>query len=88
MTLNFMQYKDILQLMMEATVEGEGTTAEQKLTDEQITAHSATFMLAGSETTANTLTYTAYLLALNPDIQEKLQMEIDSFFQQNTVSFN
>ena len=83
----FIQYKDILQLMIEATVEDEGITAEQKLTDEQITSHSVTFMLAGYETTANTLTYTAYLLALNPDVQEKLQMEIDSFFQQSTVKF-
>ena len=81
-----MQYKDILQLMMEATVEDEGKTAEQKLTDEQITAHSVLFMLAGYETTANTLAFTAYLLALSPDVQEMVQMQIDSFFQKSTVS--
>ena len=58
----------------------------KKLTDEEIVAHAATFMLAGYETTANTLAYTSYLLALNPDIQEKLQSEIDSYFEENPVS--
>ena len=56
------------------------------LTDEEITSHSITFMLAGYETTANTLTYTAYLLALNPDIQQKLQAEIDTLYEENPVS--
>ena len=32
------------------------------------------------------LAYTSYLLALNPDIQEKLQSEIDAYFEDKTVS--
>ena len=58
----------------------------RKLTDEEIVAHAVTFILAGYETTANTLAYTSYLLALNPDIQEKLQSEIDSYFEDKPVS--
>jgi cytochrome P450 len=58
----------------------------RKLTDEEIVAHAVTFILAGYETTANTLAYTSYLLALNPDIQEKLRSEIDSYFDNNPVS--
>ena len=58
----------------------------RKLTDEEIVAHAVTFILAGYETTANTLAYTSYLLALNPDIQEKLQSEIDSYFDDKPVS--
>ena len=58
----------------------------RKLTDEEIVAHAVVFILAGYETTANTLACTSYLLALNPDIQEKLQSEIDSYFGENPVS--
>ena len=56
------------------------------LSNEEIVAHATTFLLAGYETTANTLAYTSYLLALNPDIQEKLQSEIDSYFDDKPVS--
>ena len=68
--------------MMEAEAD-----ENKKLTDEQITSHSIVFMMAGYETTANALSYTSYLLAINPHVQEKLQAEIDSFFQENPVNF-
>ena len=70
--------------MIDATVE-EGESSQKKLTDEEITAHATVFMLAGYETTSNSLTFTSYLLALNPDIQEKLQEEIDRYFGENPV---
>ena len=57
-----------------------------RLSNEEIVAHAVTFLLAGYETTANTLSYTAYLLALHPDIQEKLQSEIDGYFDDKPVS--
>ncbi|OXU21748.1 hypothetical protein TSAR_009499 [Trichomalopsis sarcophagae] len=37
------------------------------------------FYLAGFETTSSTITYCLYELALNPEIQEKVQTEIDEF---------
>ena len=80
-----MQYKDILQLMIEATVEDDSSNESRKLTNEEIVGHSITFMLAGYETTANALSYVSYLLALNPQIQEKLQEEIDQFYKENEV---
>ena len=73
--------------MIDATVE-DAKSSRQKLTEEEITAHAIFFMLAGHETTANTLSYTSYLLALNPHVQEKLQAEIDSFFEENPVIDN
>ena len=75
--------------MIEASVqeeEGCPVQSDKKLTNEQIVSHSVTFFLAGYETTANTLSYTAYLLALHPVIQEKLQREIDSYLDDNPVS--
>ncbi|KAJ9522015.1 hypothetical protein QJQ45_005047 [Haematococcus lacustris] len=38
-----------------------------------------TFILAGTETTANTLTYCLYFLAQNPAILQALQEEVDAF---------
>ncbi len=64
---------------------GEGGS-KGRLSDQAIIAHSATFLLAGYETTANTLAYTSYLLALHPDIQERLRTEIDDYFHSNPVS--
>ena len=60
-----------------------GGSERHKLTAKEIVENSVTFLFAGHETTANTLTYTTYL---NPDIQEKLQSEIDSYFDDNPVS--
>ena len=65
----------------------EDVRGAKKLTNEEIISHSILFMLAGYETTGNTLTYTSYLLALNPDVQIKLQEEIDDYFKNNPVSF-
>ena len=57
-----------------------------KLTDEQIVAEAVGLMMAGYDTTANALAYTSYLLALHPEIQEKLQSEIDRYFIDKPVS--
>ena len=56
-----------------ANEESNGGCPMKRLTSEQIAGFSLEFLLAGYETTANTLTYTTYLLAMNPDVQEKLQ---------------
>ena len=60
----------------------------RKLTDEEITAQIITFLMAGYETTAKTMAYTSYLLALNPHIQEKLQLEIDNYLEEKPVSIS
>jgi cytochrome P450 family 3 subfamily A len=80
-----MQYKDLLQLMIEATVEGDSSNKSRKLSNEEITSHAINFMLAGYETTANALSYISYLLALNPHVQEKLQEDIDKYYEKNQV---
>lgn len=67
-------YKDLLQLMLDATTEDKGE--QRRLTNLEVLSQSFVFVAAGYETTANLLTYTAYLLAMNPDIQEKLIDEI------------
>ena len=88
-----LQRKDFLQLMIDAGTEEEEVDAEyhdqsmskRPLTNGEIAVYCIGFLLAGYETTANTLSFTAYLLATNPDVQDKLCDEIDLYFQQNPV---
>ena len=61
-------------------------TAKRVLTDTQIYANSFGFLVAVNETTALALAFASYELAINPDIQEKLQSEIDIYFAENPVS--
>ena len=63
----------------------QSTTQRRPLTNGEIAAHCIVFLLAGYETTANTLAFTAYLLATNPEVQDKLCDEIDLYFQQHPV---
>ncbi len=80
------QHRDLLQLMTDAAIEeGETAGAKKRLTDEDITGNAITFMLAGYETTGNALSYVSYLLALNPHVQERLQQEIDTYYEENPV---
>lgn len=51
--------------------------AKVVLTDDQITAQSLLFFLAGLDTTGSVLCFAPYILALNPDIEAKLFREID-----------
>ena len=46
------------------------------LTLSELTAQAVLFFVAGSDTTATTLTFLCYNLALHPEIQERLTEEI------------
>ena len=70
--------------MLDTTMENEDGTRES-LSNGQIAAFGFNFFVAGTETTATVLSTTSYLLALHPDIQEKLQSEINDYFQDNPV---
>ena len=59
----------------------ENSAGSAKLTDDEIMAQAMTFLLAGYDTTSNALSYTTYLLALNPSIQEKLYQEVKEKFK-------
>ena len=61
-------------------------TAKGVMTDEAVIDNSIGFLFAGNETTSVTLSFASYELAVNPDIQEKLQSEIDTYFEDKPVS--
>lgn len=83
------KFNDLLQLLIDANhdseqhdedIEGVQYEGERKrrLTDDEILANAVTFLLAGYDTTATALTWLAYCLATNLDVEEKLITEIDS----------
>ena len=72
---------------MDTCVEEEGNTKGKiDWTEKQIVSFSIDFLLAGYGTTADALSFTSYLLALNPEVQERLQAEIDKYFEENPVN--
>ncbi|XP_038200910.1 cytochrome P450 3A11-like [Arvicola amphibius] len=68
---------DFLQLMMNTQNNSKDKESHKVLTDMEITAQSIIFTFAGYDTTSSTLAFALYLLATHPDIQKKLQEEID-----------
>ena len=66
--------RDLFQLMLEAKEESVNGTGG--LTDEEIIAQTIVILAAGFQSTGYTLAFTAYYLALYPEIQAKLRLEI------------
>ena len=66
--------RTLLEAMIVAS--GEGDTA--RLTNEEVFANVATLLLAGEDTTANTLAWIAYFLAKHPEAQQRLREEVDA----------
>lgn len=63
-----------------ATVEESAlgkSASKMELTDDVITAQALIFFFAGFETTSTMLSFLSYELALNPDVQSRLQREVD-----------
>ncbi len=66
---------DLLSMLLLAQ-DSEGD--HRGMTDRQLRDESMTLFLAGHETTANALAWTAYLLALNPAADAELHRELDA----------
>uniref|UniRef100_A0A3Q3BHV9 Thromboxane-A synthase n=1 Tax=Kryptolebias marmoratus TaxID=37003 RepID=A0A3Q3BHV9_KRYMA len=50
------------------------------MTEDEIVGQAFIFLVAGYETSSNTLGFTCYLLAINPECQRKVQEEVDDYF--------
>jgi cytochrome P450 len=57
------------------------------MSDTQVRDEALTLFLAGHETTANTLTWTWYLLSQHPDVEKKLHKELDEILQGRVPTF-
>ena len=65
----------------------DGSNEDEILSTSKFASIAAGFLAAGSET-VNNLSFTSYLLAMHPEEQEKVQSEIDEWFENNVVSSN
>ncbi|KAL1488615.1 hypothetical protein ABEB36_014418 [Hypothenemus hampei] len=64
---------DMIQNLMEAR--GERNSVNE-ITDQDITAQALIFFFAGFDSVSSLMTFMAYELAINPEVQEKLRKEI------------
>ena len=53
---------------------------KRMMTEDEIVGQAFIFLLAGYETSSNTLAFVCYLLAIHPDCQRRLQREVDDFY--------
>ncbi|XP_026461385.1 cytochrome P450 9e2-like [Ctenocephalides felis] len=68
---------DMIHLLMQAR---KGTLRDEDNAKSDSTTQALIFLIAGFDTTSTLLMFLAYELALNPEVQECLQEEIDSIF--------
>jgi cytochrome P450 len=64
---------DLISILMRARDDDTGAG----MTNKQLRDEATTLVIAGSETTGNTIAWACYLLAQHPRIQERLQEEVD-----------
>jgi cytochrome P450 len=64
---------DLISILMRARDDDTGAG----MTNEQLRDEATTLVIAGSETTGNTIAWACYLLARHPQIQARLQAEAD-----------
>ncbi|KAM5532813.1 hypothetical protein V8D89_013532 [Ganoderma adspersum] len=65
--------KDIMSILVKANASED---PKSRLTDEEMMSQMATFLLAGHETTASSMTWLLYELARHPEYQQKMRDEI------------
>jgi cytochrome P450 len=64
---------DLMSILLNARDDETGTG----MTNKQLRDEATTLVIAGSETTGNTIAWACYLLTQHPQIQERLQREVD-----------
>jgi len=67
--------KDLLSVMVKATMSNQSAG---KMTQEEFSQVISAVVIAGHETTANTIAWALYELAKNPEYQEQLRQEINT----------
>lgn len=67
---------DFLQLMMN-TQNSKGEESQKALSDLEMAAQTVVFIFAGYDATSTSISFIMYELATHPDVQKKLQDEID-----------
>ena len=81
---------DLLQLMLDASTKDSINDDCKVLHHDELSRNILLFMLAGYETTSTALASSTYVLATQPDIQDKLRAEIDEqeWNEDNQVNYD
>ncbi|XP_045213917.2 cytochrome P450 3A29-like [Mercenaria mercenaria] len=66
---------------------GHETHKVERLSDDEISGQAFVFFIAGFETTASLLRYSAYILALHPDVDAKLYDEVQKHIGQDLPDY-
>jgi len=72
--INSSEFNDFLQILLE-----EDELGGRKFSENDVNIDIKDLLAAGHETTSNSLCFSLYLLAKNPDIQKRVQEETDTF---------
>ncbi|KAF8359511.1 hypothetical protein PRIPAC_94506 [Pristionchus pacificus] len=65
-------------------VEGESNKSSKSLTRDEIIAQCFLFMMAGFDTSASAMSFVTYLLAMHPEVQEKVRDEIQAVMSEDS----
>ncbi|GMS94521.1 hypothetical protein PENTCL1PPCAC_16696, partial [Pristionchus entomophagus] len=80
---------DFIDIFLDAEVDAsevaydENSDTSRKLSADEIVGQCLVFLLAGFDTTSNSLSYLTHFLANYPDVQRRLIEEVDSFLLEN-----
>ncbi|KAH9066038.1 cytochrome P450 [Lactarius deliciosus] len=72
--------KDIISLLMRASLAGP---EDVQLSEEELVAQMAVFIIAGTDTTSSALSRILHVLSLHPDAQDKLRKELKEAHEDN-----
>ncbi|KAF8993228.1 cytochrome P450 [Cyathus striatus] len=78
---------DLLSNLVEATF-GEAGSHPCEMTEEELIGNIFAFLVAGHETTMHSIAFTFALLALYPDVQEKLYQELKTVCDGRTPTYD
>lgn len=77
-------HNDLLDMLLATRYEDTG----EPMTDKQLIDEITILFVAGHETTANALSFTSWLLARHPEVQQKVFSEIDKVNYENNTLIN
>ncbi|KAJ6631106.1 cytochrome P450 [Mycena sp. CBHHK59/15] len=75
--------KDLISVLVDCNAQ-----STSKMSFEEIQDQFGTITVAGEDTTANTVAWSLYELAKNPDLQEKLREELNEMGPEDTVDYD
>jgi pentalenene oxygenase len=78
---------DLLSMLLAAGAPDPGQP-DSGLSDEQVSNEVLSFFIGGMEPTANLLAWSVHLLATHPDVQRRLQAEVDSVVTGTTAAYD